>query len=209
VETPPLGPINLFEVFMPRRKKVIDPVSEQTVKSDFNFFTEADLNREGQIGAMVPSWSCYQLIDDLERDIRQKELDSQDYSIPSERRAILIKELNERKERLEMAKVKPRLDKDKIFRLVGKDRQMGQLGEKISESMFSYDDMKRGIPEAAVECSRMLDPCIKLDPQEQEVASGCNVNIVDGKVSRDDAIRVWRYGRLYLEEMSNPEILRK
>ena len=195
---------------MPRPKKVKVASSEQTLESKWNFFTEADVSEKGQICSHVPSWSCVQLIDDLDKDIKQLSDQANDYSIAGDKRAKIAAMLSDRKERRDMMSRKPKLDKDKIRKLVGTEREKGSLGEKISESMFSTDDMKRGIADAAIEVRRMLDPCIKLSPEEAEIASGCNVQMDKNQmVSRDDAVRVWRIGRLYNDDMSNPELLRK
>lgn len=195
---------------MPRPKKQKVASSEQTLDSKWNFFTEADVSEKGNICSQVPSWSMTQLIEEMDRDIRQLEREAGDYSIAADKRAKIIEGLEQRKERRDMMSKKPKLDKDKIRLLVGTEREKGSLGEKISDSMFSSEDMARGIADAAVEVRRMLDPCIKLSPEEAEVASGCNVTMDKNRmVSRDDAIRVWRMGRLYNEEMSNPELLRK
>ena len=195
---------------MPRPKKQKVASSEMTLDSKWNFFTEADVSEKGNICSQVPSWSMTQLIEELDRDIKQLEREAGDYSIAADKRGKIIEALEQRKERRDMMAKKPKLDRDKIRKLVGTEREKGSLGEKISDSMFSTDDMMRGIADAAVEVRRMLDPCIKLDPEEAEVAAGCNVQIDKNRmVSRDDAIRVWRMGRLYNEEMSNPELLRK
>jgi hypothetical protein len=195
---------------MPRPKKIKQETSEVTQQSNWNFFTEADVSHRGDICSQVPSWSMTQLIDELDSDISALEKNSKDYSIAADKRAKILADLAERKERRDMIENKPKLDKDRIKKLVGSDRVKGTLGEKISDSMFSVDDMNRGIADAAVEMRRMLDPCIKLEPEECEIAQGCNVRITkDRMVSRDDAIKVWRIGRLYNDDMSNPELLRK
>jgi hypothetical protein len=198
---------------MPRPKKVKNQateVSEQTTKSPWNFFSEADFNQRGEVSSMIPAWACSQQIEDLLMSIEERESALEDHSLSPENRARLYKELEERKERYSMVTKKPKLDKDRIFKLVGRDHKGGELGDKIAESMFTNDDMTRGIPDASVELRRMTEPCIQLSPEEAEVASGCNVNITgDRKVSRDDAIKVWRFGRMYLDDITNPEVLRR
>jgi hypothetical protein len=201
-------PPPLKRCYMGRPKKVVQV--EPATESEFNFFTEADFNRKGQVASMVPAWACYQLIEELERDIEMKERQAEDFSISPEKRAKLLTDISVRKERLEQVNTKPKLDSDKIFKTVGSDRSGGSLGNKISESMFSYDDMQKGIADAAVELRRSTEPCIKLEGDEIEMAKGANVTISkEGKVSRDDAIRTWRFGRLYLEDLSNSEVLRR
>jgi hypothetical protein len=197
---------------MPKVKKT-DEMTERTKRiqeSPFNFFTEGDFNSKGHICSDVPSWACYQFIDDLEKEIKVKESQLEEGGMTAQARAKLAKELNERRERLEQVSKKPKINKDKIFKVVGKDREGGSLGDKIAESMFSYDDMKRGVVPIDIEVKRMLDPCIKLSPEEAEMAAGCNIRMDKNcEVSRDDAVRVWRTGRQYLEELSNIEVLRR
>lgn len=190
------------------KKQVME--QEKISESEFNFFTEADFNRKGEVAAMVPSWACYQLIEELEREIETRERQAEDFSISPKDRAKLMSELKDRKDRLSQITVKPEFNKDKIFKIVGTDREPGSLGQKISESMFTFDDMKTGIADASVELRRSTEPCIKLEGDEIEMARGSNAVITkDGKISRDDAIRAWRFGRMYNEDLSNPEILRR
>jgi hypothetical protein len=198
---------------MPRPKKIKNLATEkaaQTNDSKYNFFTEADYNQRGEICSMVPSWAMTQMIDDLESAIDDRENWLRDPSVPAEARARIQKELEERKERYAMVTKKPKIDQDKLYKLSGKDHEPGSLGEKIKESNFSFDDMMKGVADGAIELRRSTEPCIKLSPEEAEIARGCNVKITDdGKLSRNDAVKVWKFSRLHLGELSNPEILRR
>ena len=199
---------------MPAKKKVrTDEATDRTqrvLESPFNFFTEADMNRDNILANALPAWTCYTLLEDLEKEISEKEKTLEDGDLPSKARAELRKELEQRKERLSQIKDKPKLNKDKIYKVCGKDRTGGSLGDKIAESMFSRDDMTTGLADPMIEANRISQPCIQLAPEEMEIASGCNIRITkDGKVNRDDAINVWRTCRHYLEEQTNAELLRR
>jgi hypothetical protein len=190
---------------MPREK------IKEVEKTEYQFFGEADLNRRGEVSSQVPAYMLTQLVEDLKQQVVTHEKELEDTSMQPEVRGKLMSKLREEKERLHMIEdSKPKLNKDIIAGVVGKDRNGGSLGEKIAESMFTYTDMQKGLADAHEEARRMSEPIIPLRDKEMDIAKGCNVRIgKDGMVSRDDAIRVWKIGRKYLGENSNAEILRR
>lgn len=179
--------------------------------TEYQFFGEADLNQKGEVASQIPAYMLPQLVEDLKLEINRNEMELEDRSIEPEARGRLSNKVNQQKERLHMIETsKPKLDKDIIFGVVGKDRSGGSLGEKIAESMFTYTDMQKGLADAHEEARRMSEPIIPLKDKEMEIAKGCNVKVgKGGMVSRDDAIKVWKIGRKYLGENSNAEILRR
>jgi hypothetical protein len=190
---------------MPAKKEVVEP------KTEFQFFGEVDLNKKGQHSSDMPAWTFTQLIEDLEYDVRVNEINLEDTSLGPEARGKLLSKSKEMKERLDNIKSsKPKVDNDVVHSVVGSDMSGGSLGDKIAESMFTRDQMMKGIAEPREEARRMTEPIIKLEGREREMALGCGVKPNrEGKVSRDEAIKVWKIGRKYLGELSNAELLRK
>lgn len=205
---------------MARPKKVeeITEVEEVTEKpvvksnaNEFQFFGEVDYNKNGRISSQYPAWAFRHLINELVNDITDLEKQMKDYSIDPETRGKLLSRLQIRQERLTKIRDSfPKVDKDKVYSIVGGENENGTLGQKIADSMFTRTDMMKGIADAHEEDRRMHEPVIKLEGKEIDMAKGCNVRINgEGKVSRNDAVKVWKIGRKYLGEVSNVEVLRK
>ncbi len=173
--------------------------------SEFQVFSEVDLNQYGRIGSYMPAWAYTQLIDDLKNEINNMELQVRVSNISAERLSELEKSITNKKERLyEIEEGKPKIDKDKI------DELQNTLGEKIADSMFSRTDMMRGIADAHEEARRMTEKCIKLSDTEAKFAKACNIPVSKDKtISRNHASKAWKIARRYLGENSNIELLRR
>lgn len=191
--------------------KEIEEVKEKVKPDEFQFFGEVDYNRNGRISSQYPAWAFRHLINELAVEISELEKQVKDYSLDAETRGKIISRLEVRKERLDkILESFPKVDKDKVHFIVGDEHEKGSLGEKISDSMFTNSEMQKGLADAHEEDRRMHEPIIKLDGKEIAMAKGCNVRIGrDGKVSRNDAVKIWKIGRKYLGEMSNVEVLRR
>jgi hypothetical protein len=88
-----------------------------------------------------------------------------------------------------------------------------ELGDSISEAMFTKDEEARGLANAHKEYERQINPCIslsKLPSGAAEIAKKLNCRISnDGEISRNDASRVWKILRAALGEDTNTERLRR
>jgi hypothetical protein len=84
-----------------------------------------------------------------------------------------------------------------------------ELGVKISDSMYTYSDMQRGTADAHEEARRMMDPIIDVRDDALVCCKSCGCNVHEGRVSRNDAIRVWKIIAKFLGENTNSETLRK
>jgi hypothetical protein len=98
---------------------------------------------------------------------------------------------------------RPQLDKDKVAK-VWKD-----LGKGISNQMYTRDQMQKGIAPAEGEAKRMSQPCVAITPDIEPYAKAANVPVVDGKVSRNGAEKIWKICGRYLGELTNSESLRR
>jgi predicted nuclease with TOPRIM domain len=83
------------------------------------------------------------------------------------------------------------------------------LGEEIKNKMFTRTDMMKGIADSHEEAKRMVTPSITVTPEVMQFAKACNVQVTDGKISRDGASKIWKIGRRVLDENSDAEELRR
>lgn len=185
-----------------RPKKETKPVVEN---SDFQMFSEVDINSHGNVGSYMPAWAYDQLIEDLKADISGDEIKVRQANISVDKIAELQRTIKRKKERLdEIESSRPKIDSDVVSGL-----EKG-LGEKIADSMFTRTEMERGTADAHTEARRMVQPCIKLSDTEANFAIGCNVvPNKDKMVSRNQAAKIWKIARRYLGENSNIETLRR
>lgn len=185
-----------------RPKKEVKPVVEN---SDFQMFSEVDINHHGNVGSYMPPWAYDQLIEDLKTDINSDELKIKQANISADKINELSRTVKIKKERLEeIVSSRPKLNTDTVH-----DIEKG-LGEKIADSMFTRTDMMRGTADAHDEARRMVQPCIKLSDAEANFALGCNVvPNSDRMISRNQAAKMWKIARRYLGQNSNIEILRR
>ena len=184
-----------------RRKEEKSVVSQ----SDYQVFSEVDLNHHGNVSSYMPAWTYDQLIYDLESDIKTEEIQVNRQNISPERIAELSRSIKTKKERLhDILSTRPKIDKTKLASL------SEELGMKIADSMFTRSDMMRGTADAHTEARRMVEPCIKLSDEEANFAMGCNVvPNKDRMISRNQASKIWKIARKYIGESSNVEILRR
>jgi hypothetical protein len=173
------------------------------------YFGEVDINKKTGLPASdYPAWCHDPQIEELKDEIRasEKAIDLELYKGKDLMR--MREQLSMKKKRLDqILDSKPKIndaDKDRIAR-ARKD-----LGERIGESMFTASDMMRGTADAHVEAERMVKPCVKIQSEyEAGLAKACGMNIENGKVSRNDAARIWKIqGKLLGESILDAEQLR-
>lgn len=188
---------------MPKQKK--DALQEAQDNSPVQFFGEVDFNPKGQVGSTYPGWMFPRLIEDLEEQIDYENRQLKDQLLDAVQKATIQESITKKKDRLQkIIDSRPDLDKDEV------NSVRSSLGEKIKESLFTYDQMQKGTADAHKELARMKDPCIKLDGKELEYALGARVQISsDKKVSRDSAAKIYKMVSAYLGEDSNIEALRR
>jgi len=163
------------------------------------------MNPRGQVGSTYPGWMFPRLVEDLEEQIQYEEGQLRDQLLDAVQKANIQERLVQKKDRLlKIKEGRPELNKDEVSSV------RESLGEKIRDSMFTYDQMQKGLADAHQEVKRMKDPCIKLNDKELEYALGARVRISnDKKVSRDAASKIYKICSSYLDEDSNVESLRR
>ena len=192
-------------------QEAIAQKEDKEIIGDIKFFGEIDLNQYGKIGADYPAWYFPRQVESLKDDLSRMEKDLNSgtvlpQNIPNLK--LLIKQTKDKLDKIEASK--PKLEGKMVDKLAKWRREIEPV---IQETMFTYDDMQRGLADAHEEARRMTQGIIKLDP---EIARACNLKPdKNGKYSRDEAVRAWKIvGRslqeaTHWEERTNAEILRR
>jgi hypothetical protein len=173
-------------------KKAVDILNE---KSDIKWFAEVDINsRTGKPSADYPGWYFEQRLAEQEDEIRSLEnaLEMDLYKGQKKKEAVIrLSAMKKRHD--EILESKPNLrgaDKDRIAKVAN------DLGERIKASMPCYSDMQRGATgsvDIEQEARRMVLPCIEVKSKEEaDLFKQRGINIVNGKVSRNQAITAWK-----------------
>jgi hypothetical protein len=186
---------------------------EEAKKEGIHMFSDgiADRHeREGYITADYPAWYFGEgrQMEDLRKEIK-------DLGSALDVGAVSAEDVVRRTE--DLADMKARLadieNSKPVF--TGKDevdlaKLRKDIGQKIGQALFTYDDMMRGTADAREEARRMKQPCIKLTKEQQALAINCEMNVSkDGKISRDDASRIYQMASKLLGESGMVENLRK
>jgi hypothetical protein len=181
----------------------------ETASNEIVWFGEVDINkRTGMPSSDYPAWYHDIQIQDLKEEITgmEKAIDLELYKGKDLLR--MREQLKTRKDRLmSIESSRPNIsdvDKDKI------SKARKSLGQRIGASMFTFTEMQKGTADAHVEAERMVKPCIKLENEyETKLAKSCGMHMVDGKVSRNNAERIWKIqGKVLGEAILDTEQLR-
>jgi high-affinity K+ transport system ATPase subunit B len=176
--------------------------------SGIEFFGEVDLNKKGELASFMPAWSYRQLIEDMKEQIDSKKRAIDSGMLDAEVKVRTVQEHKQLKDRYEsIISSKPKIDPDRLTKVAA------SLGEKISEAMFTNDQMKKGLADAHEEARRMSQPCIRLTDDEAVMAQAARIKGVKSgqsyMVSRTQAEKLWKLSRKALGELANTNELRK
>ena len=192
---------------MARPKKEVKATTEEAV-----FFSESDMyidkaTGKKMISSEYPSWYNRQAIEELEEDMRRDE-----YAL----KMGYIKEAQMPVVRDRLKSFKKKLDEIESSFPILSDKKKDEvklasdyLGNQIRDRMFTRSQMMKGIADSHEEAKRMITPSITVTPEIDELAKACNVTVRDGKISRDEASKIWKITRRALEESSDCEELRR
>jgi len=174
--------------------------------SEVQVFGEVDM-RNGKVSSFLPAWYHNVHIDNLSSSIDETERRLEMGQVPQEsihETKMQLKRDRERRDQILASR--PKLEgatKDKV----AKWRE--DLGNSISESMFTRTEMKKGLADAHEECRRMMDPCIDVRGDLAGFAKECGIRVSKGKVNREGAAKMWKVASKMLGEISNTAILRR
>jgi hypothetical protein len=170
------------------------------------FFTEHDIDSNGHIKNAYPTYYNSKQRDDIEYEISMLEAGIKGGHYNSASEGIAREKLKKAKEALDkMNEVRPLFEKEKDS-IAALTRDAGQ---RISESMFSREEEKRGLTDAHELARRWTDPCIPVSDQIAEVATRHGMVVKDKKMNQVDLTRLWQMGQEALGENRDAEYLRR
>ena len=172
------------------------------------FFSKTDLNRAGKIASQLPASYFKQHVDELNESIAADERALARGHVPPDRIPDIKASLAARRERLESIQHgAPALtagQKD------GLAKERKDLGEKIKSASFSYDERQKGLASAHEEHRRLSTPCIELTKEQVASAKACQIPVVEGKINRNQAQRLWKIlGHRLGDENTRTDTLRR
>ena len=177
-------------------------------KRDIKIFGSVDRDSKGKITSEFPAWYFDQQKDELERGIAQDEMALDQEAIPYPAKAKFREKLAQRKERLgKINEETPKLkgsESDAIYKM------RGELGESIGEAHFTRSQREKGLADAHEEVRRMTEPIIKVKSENQaQFIKECGINIRDGKITRNEAEKVYKIASKMLGQPTDIEYLRR
>ena len=104
--------------------------------------------------------------------------------------------------------------KASVPKLNGKEKdELGRLYEdmqqKISDSMYSRTDMKKGLVDVHEEARRMSEPIIPVDVKHRKFMVNHGIIPKKGKITRNEASRAYKMSGRVLDANTNTEALRR
>jgi hypothetical protein len=164
----------------------------------FSFFGETDK------GSQYPAWTMVNQLKEIKEEYGQKERALASGLLDPASVPYIKEEIKKLHDKIEsIAKSRPELT-DKQKQKV--EIEYGKLGNLIKDSLFTRSDMKLGLADAHEEARRMVNPLFTVD---REVAIACKAKIIGGKVTRNDASKMFKIIGHYLVAATNIEHLRK
>ena len=172
------------------------------------FFGAVDRQEDtGNIRSQYPGWFFDNQIEELKEDIDKRKRSLDKGIIPLDVLPDYEANLERDKKRYDdIVNSRPDLteeDRDKLA------KRRTVLGNRIAESMFTNTDMDMGYASPNEEARRMVEPCIDVKRDDIEYVESMGIEPVDGKISRNQATKVWQIMSKALDEDTNVEILRK
>lgn len=171
--------------------------------SEVKFFGKVDRNEKGKITSQYPAWSMPTHIDEMKESIASKRRQLDRGLIDAAQVPYMKTEiLNEEHRLRDIEESRPKLSAKETDTVA---KSYTDLKGKIKETLFSRDEMMKGLADAGEEARRMVNPIIKVDPK---LAESCGVKTYRGKVSRNDASKMLKILGKSLGEPTNIEYLR-
>jgi hypothetical protein len=175
--------------------------------SAINFFTEIDLDKNGNPKASYPFYHNPRQIEEIKEDRRKLEKAVAAGFVDADHLPEAKTRIEQYTRQLEaIEKHKPEMEKN-IDRI---DKMSKSLADAIAPSMFTRKEMHDGLVDPHEEARRMSEPVITL-PQElcsTFIKNGIPVG-GDRKVSRDSAVRIWQMCQRRLDRSPDAEYLRR
>ncbi len=179
--------------------------------SEIQFFSEADMARDKEGNLKVvseyPAWYNETFLENLKEEIRIDEYNLDKGIVPKEHIAAVKERIKTKTAKLKSIESSiPKLSDNDANRL---EKVRKTLGKHIQDRMFTRSQMQRGLADAHMEVKRMKTYDIPVDENIAELAKASNVRIIDGKINREGAEKIWKLASRYFNEISNVEVLRR
>jgi len=175
-------------------------------EGSIQFFTEMDLDPKGRIKNTYPVYFERNQEQDIKEEIRRIETGIENRYYTGATMGEAMERLKKAKESLDRIQaIRPQFEKqkDSISKFVK------ELATEISPAMYRRKELAKNLVDAHEEAKKMVEPVIRLTPWSAKVAHDNGIRVTDGKISRDDATRLWQMGREALGESRNVEFLRR
>ena len=182
-------------------------------------FGEMDRNANGDIASEYPAWYIKGNYDDLKDTVldmksRLRRAENGEISFPSEEdKAEFKRELARTESRLaSIESSRPNMTDAASKRY---SKVYDYLTKEIKALMFTRNADHRGTTDAAKEAELMTMPVVKVPDEDfASIAKACGVErfpIVQGvtKITRNDAVKIWKQCGRLLDAETNVEVLRK
>ena len=163
---------------------------------------------DNEIASAFPSWYFTRDIEELEKSIAENKRELDRDIIAGMAKLDLRNKVEAQQERLALIK-------RGIVRLSDKEKDEAAelyetMSKEITDSMFTRTEMMKGTADAHEEARRMKQGIIKVPPKFKKVAENMGCRIDDkGRISRDDASRMFKMTGKLLGENTNTERLRR
>ena len=177
------------------------------------FFGEIDYHpTKKHLSSEYPAWYFDRPLEQVKEESERMEREMARGVVPADKIPIYREKLAANKEKYEkIVSSIPKLeggDMDDLAKL-RKD-----MSKEIKDGYYTRNQMQKGLVDAHKEAERMVKPIIPVDGKLAELAGACKVRVVDGKVSRDGMVKMWKMtGKLMnyhgANEETNAEVLRR
>jgi hypothetical protein len=154
------------------------------------FFGPVDKKPDGTIRSFMPIWAQEKLCEDVEEEVGMRRRALERGEVPDDA-------IPGAKQGLERAEEKWNSVRDSRPKLTGEQKDIcaksrKSIGEKLTGMLFTASQMATGVDvQPFKEVEMMTEPCVKVEAHEKEGYEACGIKIRKGKVTRQEAERVY------------------
>lgn len=184
----------------------VDNVPKAVADEPISFFTEMDLDKDGNIKSSYPFYFNKNRMEKSKMDLKRLERMIENREVPQEYIGDVNDKIRNYKKELEaLDRYTPKVAKnlDRIKKL------SDNLKEYIAPSLFTRREMNLGLVDPHEEATRMSEQKISVNSETAEAIVKNGGHVANGKVSRDDLTRLYQMCQFHLEEPGDVEYLRK
>lgn len=170
----------------------------------FGAIDRKEKKEDGAIVSTYPGWYLDRNLEDLQEGIDSRKRSIKRGDTPPEDVMRVKNEIKQAEIKYsEIIGSKPEM-KGKVSDFLSEINK--SMAAEITRSLFTREQMKKGLADVHEEARRMKTPFIKIDPT---VARSFGVPCTKGMISRDGATQIWQMTQKLRGESTNVEILRR